>query len=170
MSAIYVDISDEKVTASQAALDSEHKHSRQDIRGNRLGLKPLLWAGIIAVLQQAVGINAVFYYSNLICGAVRLGETQALETSTTTGAVNVIFTLVAISVIDSAGRKSLLLVGSIGMFISVGLLTLLIQTEPNCTQVIIDGGEQSGWTVAADMNNPVLGDSEGWVAVVGMNF
>jgi sugar porter (SP) family MFS transporter len=170
MSTIYVDISDEKVSAIQAALDSEHKHSMKDIRGNRLGLKPLLWAGIIiAVLQQVVGINAVFYYSNLIWGAVGFGETRAFGTSTIISAVNVIFTLVAISLIDRVGRKPLLLVGSIGMFLSLGLLTLLFQTAPKCTQVIIDGGGQSGCTVAADMNNPLLGASEGWVAVAGMN-
>ncbi|MCH9816340.1 MAG: sugar porter family MFS transporter [Actinomycetia bacterium] len=170
MATIYVDVSDEKVSAIQATLDAEHKPSMKDIRGPRLGLQPLVWIGIIlAVLQQFVGINAVFYYSNLVWSAVGFDESKAFETSTIISAVNVIFTLVAIALIDRVGRKPLLLVGSIGMFLSLGLLTWLFSTAPKCTQAIVDGGGQDGCSVAADVNNPLLGSTQGWVAVVGMN-
>ena len=116
---IYVEDVTPRLNAIEESLAGEHKMSMSDIKGNRLGLLPIVWVGIIlAVLQQFVGINAVFYYSNLIWGAVGFDESRAFFTSTIISAVNVIFTFVAIALIDRMGRKPLLLIGSAGMFVT----------------------------------------------------
>ena len=48
---------------SRSPLKGDHKPSMKDIKGPRFGLLPLVWVGIIlAIFQQFVGINAVFYY------------------------------------------------------------------------------------------------------------
>ncbi len=161
---IYVDDVDDKVSTIEASLAGEHKMSMSDIKGSALGLKPLVWVGIIlAVLQQFVGINAVFYYSNLIWSAVGFGTSKAFLTSTIISAVNVIFTFVAIALIDRVGRKPLLLIGSAGMFVTLGILTLVFVTAPKCTDAQVAQG------LCESAGNPMLSSGSGWVAVIMLN-
>jgi len=127
--------------------------SLRDLRGSRFGLAPIVWIGIIlSVLQQFVGINAVFYYSNTIWESVGFSENQAFLTSLITTAVNVAFTIVAIVLIDRIGRKPLLIVGSIGMLVTLAILTWVFGTAPVGT----DG-------------NPILNDGPDIVAVISFN-
>ena len=138
-----------------------------DIKGPRAGLLPIVWVGIIlAVLQQFVGINAVFYYSNLIWGAVGFGENKAFLTSTIISLVNVIFTFVAIGLIDRLGRKPLLLIGSIGMALTLGVLAFVFQSAPACTEARLG---QEGCATVADLNTPILSSSGGLIAVIMLN-
>ncbi len=148
----------EKVQQIEASLDGEHKGTLADLRGNRFGLLPIVWVGILlSAFQQFVGINAVFYYSNLIWESVGFGEDQAFLTSMITNAVNVATTLVAIALIDRIGRKRLLLIGSSGMVVMLGALTLLFGTA---TQV----SDGSGGT------EPSLTGSMATMAVVAFNL
>jgi MFS transporter, SP family, sugar:H+ symporter len=120
-----------KVLEIQSTLDGRGKASMGDLRGPRFGLLPIVWIGIIlSALQQFVGINAVFYYSNLIWESVGFTQDQAFQTSMITNAVNVATTLVAIALIDRIGRKRLLLVGSSGMVVTLAMLTLIFGTAP----------------------------------------
>ena len=164
---IYVGDVTPKVGAIKESLAGEHKMHLSDIKGPRAGLLPIVWVGIIlATLQQFVGINAVFYYSNLIWGAVGFGENKAFLTSTIISLVNVIFTFVAIGLVDRIGRKPLLLIGSIGMFITLGVLTIVFQTAPACTEALL-GTE--GCATVADLNTPILSNTGGLVAVLMLN-
>ncbi len=55
----------------QDGIKKEANEKKGSIRGNRLGLQPIVWVGIIlAVLQQFVGINVIFYYSTTLWQAV----------------------------------------------------------------------------------------------------
>ena len=170
LSTIYVENIDTKLVAIEESLAGDHKPSMKDIKGPRFGLLPLVWVGIIlAIFQQFVGINAVFYYSNLIWSAVGFGESKAFLTSTIISAVNVIFTFVAIALIDRLGRKLLLLVGSAGMFVSLAVLAITFVTAPKCTQDLINAGTNENCDLAADLNNPLLSSSSGWIAVISLN-
>lgn len=87
----------------------------------RLGVGPLVLVGIgLAALQQFVGINVIFYYSSTLWQAVGFGEDRSLLISVVSALVNIVGTFVAIAVIDRIGRKPLLLIGSVGMAISLG--------------------------------------------------
>ncbi len=168
---IYVDDVTPRLDSIEDSLKGEHKMNMADIKGPALGLLPIVWVGIIlAVLQQFVGINAVFYYSNLIWSAVGFDESRAFLTSTIISAVNVIFTFVAIALIDRMGRKPLLLIGSAGMFVTLGILTIVFQTAPKCTQALIDSGGQAGCTGVSELNTPILSSSSGWIAVIMLNL
>jgi SP family sugar:H+ symporter-like MFS transporter len=160
-----------KVASIKSSLEGEVKSGLGDLKGAAAGLKPIVWIGIIlAVLQQFVGINAVFYYSNLIWGAVGFDESKAFLTSTIISLVNVVFTFVAIGFVDRIGRKPLLLIGSIGMFITLGILTFVFVTAPKCTQAIIDDPAKiAGCDQASDLNTPILNSSQGWIAVLALN-
>jgi sugar porter (SP) family MFS transporter len=164
---IYVGSVKDKVDAIKVSLAGEHKMHLSDIRGPRAGLLPIVWVGILlAVLQQFVGINAVFYYSNLIWGAVGFGEGKAFLTSTIISAVNVIFTFVAIGLIDRIGRRPLLLIGSVGMAVTLGVLAFVFQSAPACTEALL-GTEGCG--TVADLNTPILSSSGGLIAVIMLN-
>jgi MFS transporter, SP family, sugar:H+ symporter len=114
-----------KVEEIRETLHKEHRSSFKDIRGPRFGLHPLVWAGIImAALQQLVGINAIFYYSTTLWKSVGFSEAQSFTTSVITAGVNVVMTVVSMLFVDRVGRRKLLTVGSIGMFLSL-LLTAI---------------------------------------------
>ncbi len=120
-----------KVLEIQKTMDANHTFSMGDLRGPRFGLLPIVWVGILlSAFQQFVGINAVFYYSNLIWESVGFSQDQAFQTSMITNAINVATTLVAIALIDRIGRKRLLLIGSSGMVVMLATLTVIFGTAP----------------------------------------
>jgi sugar porter (SP) family MFS transporter len=87
------------------------------------GFRTALFIGIfLAVFQQITGINAVIYYAPRFFEAAGLARSSAILQSALIGVVNVIFTLVAIALVDRLGRKPMLMVGSAGMGLSFILL------------------------------------------------
>ncbi|HEY5320871.1 MAG TPA: sugar porter family MFS transporter [Galbitalea sp.] len=95
------------------------------LRGNRLGLRPIVWVGIIlSIFQQFVGINVIFYYSTTLWQAVGFKESDSFTVSVLTSVTNVLVTLIAIALVDKVGRRPILLVGSIGMAVSLGVMAL----------------------------------------------
>ena len=102
-----------------------------DLRGPAFGLLPVVWIGIaLSVFQQFVGINVIFYYSSVLWQAVGFSEKDSLVITVITSVVNVVTTLVAISLIDRWGRRPLLLVGSAGMAITLGILAFVFAGAP----------------------------------------
>lgn len=78
---------------------------------------------ILAVLQQVTGINVFLYYAPEIFKAIAGAETDvAMLQTIVVGAVNMLFTLIAIATVDSLGRKPLMVLGYCGMAISLGAL------------------------------------------------
>ncbi len=87
------------------------------------GFRRALFLGVfLAVFQQITGINAVIYYAPRFFESAGLARSSAIFQSAVIGVVNVLFTLVAIALVDRLGRKPLLLAGSAGMGISFVLL------------------------------------------------
>ncbi|MDI6628536.1 MAG: sugar porter family MFS transporter [Rhodococcus sp. (in: high G+C Gram-positive bacteria)] len=108
---------DERIHEIRLTLRKESRSSFADIRGPKFGLQPIVWVGItMAVLQQLVGINAIFYYSTTLWRSVGFTEDQSFTTSVITAVINVVMTFVAILFVDRIGRRKLLMAGSIGMF------------------------------------------------------
>jgi MFS transporter, SP family, xylose:H+ symportor len=70
---------------------------------------------VLAILQQATGINVFLYYAPVIFNRATHSGNAALLQTVLLGAVNVVFTVLAMTLVDRAGRKPLLLVGSTGM-------------------------------------------------------
>ena len=76
----------------------------------------------MAVFQQLVGINVVFYYGAVLWQSVGYGESDALLINVLSGGLSIVAVIVAIVLVDRVGRKPLLLIGSIGMTITLALL------------------------------------------------
>jgi len=85
---------------------------------------PLLLAFFIALFNQLSGINAFLYYSPRIFQEAGLGESTALLSSIGIGAINLVFTLIGVFLIDRLGRKVLMYIGSVGYIISLSLVAL----------------------------------------------
>lgn len=95
----------------------------------RPGLRMALFAGVgLAVLQQVTGINAVMYYAPEIFKETGAGTNASLLQTILVGFINFVFTILAIWLIDKAGRKMLLLTGSSLMAISLFVIGLAFQT------------------------------------------
>jgi MFS transporter, SP family, sugar:H+ symporter len=114
---------DNKLRDIEDSLRSEHRPRLRDLCGKTAGLLPVVWIGILlSVFQQFVGINVIFYYSSTLWHSVGFSEADSFTITVVTSIVNVLVTLVAIALVDKIGRKPLLVVGSAGMAITLGLM------------------------------------------------
>lgn len=104
----------------------ERQPKFSDLLSRSGGLLPIVWIGIgLSLLQQFVGINVIFYYSSILWRAVGFSEKNSLTITVITGAVNIITTLIAIAFVDKFGRKPLLILGSIGMTVTLGTMAYI---------------------------------------------
>jgi sugar porter (SP) family MFS transporter len=94
-------------------------------------VRPALVIGIgLAIFQQITGINTVIYYAPTILQGVGFSEGGAIAaTAVGVGLVNVGFTILAVRIIDRAGRRPLLIIGLIGMIISLALLGVVFSLD-----------------------------------------
>src|SRR5262249_33503456 len=86
--------------------------------------RPIVVAGIgLSAFQQFVGINVIFYYGEVLWKAAGYSEGGALRNNVLTGMTNILATFLALALIDRLGRKPLLLLGSLGMVLTLAALT-----------------------------------------------
>lgn len=113
-----------KVAEIRASLTKDHKPSFKDLLDpTTRKVRPIVWAGLIlAVFQQLVGINIVFYYGATLWQSVGFSENDALQINILSGVLSIAACLAAIAVIDRIGRKPLLLIGSAGMAVTLGVV------------------------------------------------
>ncbi len=84
------------------------------------GLRLILFVGIgLAILQQVTGINVIIYYAPEIFKTLGASSDVALLQTVVVGAFNLGFTIVAMTFVDRVGRKPLMLIGAVGMGISL---------------------------------------------------
>ncbi|NHU84182.1 sugar porter family MFS transporter [Kocuria sp. JC486] len=89
----------------------------------------ILLAIAIAAFNQLSGINAIMYYAPDIFRMAGAAEDSAFLQSIAVGGMNLVATMVALTVIDRFGRRKLMLIGSIGYLISLGVIALLFFTQ-----------------------------------------
>jgi sugar porter (SP) family MFS transporter len=91
--------------------------------------RALFIAVVLAILQQITGINAILYYAPRIFERAGFARISAIGQSTIVGFVNMLFTVVAIVLVDKVGRKPLLLTAAAGMGVSQLLLGAAFKVE-----------------------------------------
>jgi sugar porter (SP) family MFS transporter len=108
---------------------SEIVHSNAAIQANTKDhlfrakyMRPILLAFFIAFFNQLSGINFILYYAPQILQKAGLGTSESLLNSIAIGGVNLVFTFVGLYLLDRMGRKKLLIIGSIGYIISLGMV------------------------------------------------
>ncbi|HYE58922.1 MAG TPA: sugar porter family MFS transporter [Rhodothermales bacterium] len=111
-----------ELAAITSVLQDPTAQRLSDLRAPRL--RPILVIGIVlAVLQQVTGINTVMYYAPLIFAQTGASVDSALLQTVAVGGVNLLFTFVAIYLIDRIGRRPLMLAGSALMGVSLAGLS-----------------------------------------------
>jgi sugar porter (SP) family MFS transporter len=103
---------------------------------SRQYFKPIVIAFTVGMFSQLSGINAVLYYLNdifALAGATKVsGNLQAIAV----GATNLVFTLLAMSVIDKFGRKKLLLIGTVGLGICLSFISYVFYTHTHLNWLV----------------------------------
>jgi SP family arabinose:H+ symporter-like MFS transporter len=101
------------------SIHQERKQSEETLFSRRY-LFPIFLAVSIGVFNQLSGINAILYYLNDIFAHAGFSKVSGNLQAVAIGATNLLATMLAMSVIDKVGRKTLLLIGSVGTAICMG--------------------------------------------------
>ncbi|MGD9598041.1 MAG: sugar porter family MFS transporter [Steroidobacteraceae bacterium] len=120
-----------KVQEIRVSLAADHHRPRlADLLDRTSGrVRPIVWTGIgLAVFQQLVGINVVFYYGAVLWQSVGFSEDDALKINILSGTLSILACLVTVMVIDKVGRKPLLSIGSAGMAVTLGIVAASFST------------------------------------------
>lgn len=143
-----------KIGEIKASFAADHRPRLADVLGGSAGFRPIVWAGImLATFQQFVGINIIFYYGETLWKLAGVSEEVALERNIISGAVSIAAVFAALMVIDKIGRKPLLMIGSIGMGVTLAAMTWAFSGA---------GSDAAG--------NLQLSEKAGYVALVAANL
>ncbi|MFJ3956731.1 sugar porter family MFS transporter [Arthrobacter sp. NPDC090010] len=147
---IHVETTVERI---QESMERDTAPSWKDLMGRNGRIAGIVWVGLLlSIFQQFVGINVIFYYSNILWEAVGFKEEQAFVITVISATINILTTLIAIATVDRFGRKPLLIVGSIGMTITLATMAVIFGTAP------VENGA------------PVLHGAAGPIALVAANL
>ncbi len=128
-----------KIDEIRRTVKTEAHPRLKDLLNRRYGILPVVWIGIaLSLFQQLVGINVIFYYSSILWSSVGFSVQNSLLITVITSMTNI--------------AKPLLLAGSAGMAITLGVLAFLFGTAP------LVGGQ------------PHLGSITGPIALVAANL
>ncbi|HEY1559945.1 MAG TPA: sugar porter family MFS transporter [Caulobacteraceae bacterium] len=115
----------DKAAEISASLAADHHQPRLSDLFDHGKVRPIVWAGVgLAVFQQLVGINVVFYYGAVLWQSVGFSEADSLKINILSGSLSIVSCLVSMAFVDRIGRKPILLFGSIGMAVTLAVVAL----------------------------------------------
>ncbi|MEP6644132.1 MAG: sugar porter family MFS transporter [Acidobacteriaceae bacterium] len=104
------------------SIDLDHGHGHEGLFQHKYRL-PIFLAVSIGMFNQLSGINAILYYLNDIFARAGFTKVSGDLQAVAIGATNLLFTMIAMSIIDRVGRRTLLMVGSVGTAICLAGVT-----------------------------------------------
>jgi len=113
----------ELIAIKNSVSGTDSKNTKKDNLFSGKYNRPVLLAMLFAFFNQVSGINAIIYYAPRIFEMAGLGAHSSLLSTVGIGMVNFIFTLLGINIIDKAGRRMLMLIGSLGLIASLLLVS-----------------------------------------------
>jgi len=129
LSQIGVENPDQQVNNIIAANAAVESHEATETIFSSKYKRVLSLAFFIAFFNQMSGINFILYYAPQILSSIGLGTKESLANSIAIGGTNLIFTFVGLYLIDRLGRRTLLIIGSIGYIISLTMVAVAFKTE-----------------------------------------
>jgi SP family xylose:H+ symportor-like MFS transporter len=111
---------EDEIAEIRNSLDMQSDHRKERFFSGKFA-KPIMLAMAIAIFNQLSGINAVLYYAPHIFRMAGAGSNSALLQSVAIGGTFVVFTVLALTIIDRFGRKRLMIIGSLGYIISLAV-------------------------------------------------
>lgn len=118
------------VSSAIEAIRASVAHSSEKLFQKKYS-KPILFAVLLAMFNQLSGINAIIYYAPRIFEMAGFDKAHSYLQPVYIGAANLLFTLLAMTFIDKFGRKKLLLIGSVGMIVFLGLTAMAFNNGAN---------------------------------------
>jgi SP family arabinose:H+ symporter-like MFS transporter len=110
------------------SIDLEHGHADEPLFSAKYKL-PIFLAVSIGLFNQLSGINAILYYLNFIFERAGFSKVSGDLQAVAVGATNLLFTMIAMSIIDKVGRRTLLLIGSVGTAICLAGVAVVFFTH-----------------------------------------
>ena len=161
------DEANRKVTEIRRSYSDDHRPRLRDVTAPGTGFRPIVWAGImLATFQQFVGINIIFYYGETLWRLAGVSEEVALERNILSGVVSIAAVLAALLVIDKIGRKPLLMIGSLGMGVTLAAMTWAFSGAATDASGNLSLGETAGWVALVAANLYVIFFNFSWGPVM----
>ncbi|ATY32108.1 sugar porter family MFS transporter [Sphingomonas psychrotolerans] len=160
-----------KLAEIQASFSVDHRPRLSDVltpAGGRgfLGIRAIVWAGLLlAVFQQLVGINVIFYYGSTLWQAAGFSEADSLLINIVSGFVSIAACFLTIALIDKIGRKPLLLIGSAGMAVTLFAMVYAFSQGALVDDKLVLPG-QSGMIAVVSANLYVIFFNVSWGPVM----
>jgi len=126
-----------ELSAIQQAVATPHQHARWRELLSKQGRKLLLIGAALAALQQWSGINILFNYAQEVYHSAGYGVSEILFNIVITGAINLIFTVIAMLLVDSFGRRKLMMLGCIAVGVSHLAASFAYRSHARGTWVLI---------------------------------
>ncbi len=117
------------------SIDVEQRQAAEKLFSRKY-LFPMFLAVSIGMFNQLSGINAILYYLNDIFAHAGFNKISGSLQAVAVGATNLVFTMLAMSVIDRIGRKTLLLVGSVGTALCLAGVSIIFFTQQHQSYLI----------------------------------
>jgi sugar porter (SP) family MFS transporter len=129
-------LGEEDPAAAIAAIkNSVSSHSQKLFQ--RKYFKPIIFAVLLAMFNQLSGINAIIYFAPRIFEMAGADQSTAYLQPVYIGAANLFFTMLAMTMIDRFGRKTLLLIGSVGMIFFLAMTAIAFNAPESAGQNVI---------------------------------
>ncbi len=156
-----------KIEEIKNSLAADHRPRLADLFSGAGRLRPIVWVGIgLATFQQLVGINVIFYYGAVLWQAAGFTESDALLINITSGAMSLASVTLALILIDRIGRKPILLIGSVGMAITLGIVTYAFSTGTLLAGGSVDLTSENGILALLSANAYVMFFNFSWGPVM----
>jgi MFS transporter, SP family, xylose:H+ symportor len=126
-----------ELASIQASLAARHEHSGWRELFSAPGRKLLAIGAALAVLQQWSGINILFNYAQEVYRSAGYGVSDILFNIVVTGAINLIFTLVAMLLVDRFGRRKLMILGCLSIAASHFAAAMAYRSHAEGTWVLL---------------------------------
>lgn len=120
--AILKDLGEENAETIVKAVQLEVTEHKKDPLFSKMYTLPIMLAFLLAAFNQLSGINFIIYYAPRVFELAGLDASSSLLSTAGIGLINLVFTMVGIFLIDKAGRKTLMYIGSIGYIVSLAVV------------------------------------------------
>ncbi|KMT64317.1 sugar porter family MFS transporter [Catenovulum maritimum] len=153
----------DEISATVASSASDQP-SLKDLKDGVTGkVRPIIWVGIgLAVFQQFVGINVVFYYGAVLWQSVGFSESDSLFINVLSGSLSIAACIVAITLVDKIGRKPLLWIGSVGMAVTLAIAAYAFSTASVGANGEVSLNSQMGGVALVSANLYVIFFNMSW--------
>ena len=108
------------------SIDAEHAGDKQALFSRKYRF-PVILAVLVGMFNQLAGINSILYYLNDIFERAGFTKVSGDLQAVVIGATNLTFTILAMSVIDKVGRRTMLLIGSVGTSLCLATVSLYLR-------------------------------------------